>query len=41
MALQNPKAATVKVEDLVDSRLIRKLDESGFIDKAGATFGLR
>jgi NitT/TauT family transport system substrate-binding protein len=41
MALQNPKAATVKVEDLVDSRLIRKLDESGFIDKVGATYGLK
>jgi NitT/TauT family transport system substrate-binding protein len=41
MALHNPKAATVKVEDLVDSRLIRKLDESGFIDKAGATYGLK
>lgn len=41
MALHNPKAASVKVEDLVDSRLIRKLDESGFIDKAGATYGLK
>ena len=41
MAFQNPKAGTVKVEDLVDSRLIRKLDESGFIDKAGAMYGLR
>jgi NitT/TauT family transport system substrate-binding protein len=41
MALHNPKVATVKVEDLVDSRLIRKLDESGFIDRAGATSGLK
>jgi hypothetical protein len=41
MALHNPKVATVKVEDLVDSRLIRKLDESGFIDRAGATYGLK
>jgi NitT/TauT family transport system substrate-binding protein len=41
MALHNPKVASVKVEDLVDSRLIRKLDESGFIDKAGATYGLK
>ena len=41
MAFHNPKVATVKVEDLVDSRLIRKLDESGFIDKAGATYGLK
>ncbi|HUK41163.1 MAG TPA: ABC transporter substrate-binding protein [Candidatus Acidoferrales bacterium] len=41
MAVQNPKVANVKVEDLVESRLIRKLDESGFIDRAGATYGLK
>ena len=29
MATQNPKAANVKVEDLIDARLIRKLDENG------------
>ena len=33
MALQNPKIAAVKVEDLVDPRFVRKLDESGFIDR--------
>ncbi len=33
MAQQNPKIATLKVEDLVDSRFVRKLDESGFIDR--------
>ena len=41
MAVQNPKAASVKVEDLIDSRLIRKLDESGFIDKIAASYGLK
>jgi NitT/TauT family transport system substrate-binding protein len=41
MALQNPKVANVKVEDLVDSRVIRKLDESGFIDRVGAAYGLK
>ena len=41
MATQNPKAANVKIEDLIDSRLIRKLDENGYIEKAGATYGLR
>jgi ABC-type nitrate/sulfonate/bicarbonate transport system substrate-binding protein len=30
--IQNPRIAEVKVEDLVDNRFIRKLDESGFID---------
>lgn len=33
MALQNPKIATLKTEELIDSRLVRKLDESGFIDR--------
>ena len=41
MATQNPKAANVKIEDLIDSRLIRKLDENGYIDKMGATYGLK
>lgn len=30
---QNPRVAEVKVEDLIDSRFIRKLDENGFIDR--------
>ena len=33
MALQNPKIAGLKMEDLIDSRFVRKLDEQGFIDK--------
>jgi NitT/TauT family transport system substrate-binding protein len=33
MAQQNPKIATLKVEDLIDLRFVRKLDESGFIDR--------
>jgi NitT/TauT family transport system substrate-binding protein len=41
MATQNPKAANVKIEDLIDSRLIRKLDENGFIDKVAASYGLK
>jgi len=41
MAVQNPKAASVKVEDLIDARLIRKLDENGYIDKVGASYGLK
>jgi len=32
MSQQNPKVAALKVEDLVDGRFVRKLDESGFID---------
>ena len=41
LAVLNPKAASVKIEELVDSRLIRKLDENGFIDKVGASYGLK
>lgn len=33
MSLQNPKIGTIKIEDLVDPRFVRKLDESGFIDR--------
>ena len=33
MAQQNPKIAALKVEDLVDARFVRRLDESGFIDR--------
>jgi len=41
MATQNPKAANVKVEDLIDARLIRKLDENGYMDKVAAAYGLK
>ena len=30
---QNPRIGDVNVEDLVDSRFIRKLDESGFFER--------
>lgn len=33
MAQQNPKIAALKVEDLVDAGFVRRLDESGFIDR--------
>lgn len=41
MAAQNPKAANVKVEDLIDARLIRKLDENGYMDKMAAYYGVK
>ena len=31
--LKNPRIAEVNVDDLVDNRFIRKLDESGFFDR--------
>lgn len=33
MKVRNPKAESVRVEDLVDQRFLKKLDESGFIDR--------
>jgi ABC-type nitrate/sulfonate/bicarbonate transport system substrate-binding protein len=41
LATLNPKIASVKVEELIDSRLIRKLEENGFIDKIAASYGLK
>jgi NitT/TauT family transport system substrate-binding protein len=33
MKLRNPKVENTKVEELVDDRILRKLDDSGFIDR--------
>jgi hypothetical protein len=30
---------TIKVEDLIDDRIIRRLDDSGFIGRLHATYG--
>ena len=38
---QNPKLAQLKVEDAIDDRFVRKLDETGFIDKMYASYGLK
>jgi len=34
---QNPRIADVNIDDLIDSRFIRRLDESGFIDRLYST----
>ncbi len=36
MKIRSPKVGEIKIEDVNDSRIIRKLDESGFIDRAYA-----
>jgi NitT/TauT family transport system substrate-binding protein len=41
MITLNPKIASVKVEDLIDSRMIRKLEENGFIDKMAVNYGVK
>jgi len=33
MTLQNPKIAILKIEELIEPRFVRKLDENGFIDR--------
>jgi hypothetical protein len=39
MALRNPKVGEVKLDNVIDNRIMRKLDESGFIDKIFALHG--
>ncbi|MBM4297829.1 MAG: ABC transporter substrate-binding protein [Deltaproteobacteria bacterium] len=41
MQLRNPKLASIKVEDLVDDQILRRLDESGFIDRLFAAHGVK
>jgi len=41
MKLRNPKLGNAKVEDLVDDQILRRLDESGFIDKLFAAYGVK
>jgi hypothetical protein len=41
MQFNNPRVGAIKVEDLVDSALVRKLDESGFIDRVYSTYGVK
>jgi ABC-type nitrate/sulfonate/bicarbonate transport system substrate-binding protein len=41
MAMINPKVASVKIEELMDNRIVKKLDDSGFIDKVGAAYGIK
>ncbi|HWH78096.1 MAG TPA: ABC transporter substrate-binding protein [Candidatus Binatus sp.] len=36
---RNPKVGEVKAEDVIDGRLMRRLDDSGFIDKLYAFYG--
>ena len=35
---RNPKLEFIKVEELIDDRIVRKLEESGFIARLQATY---
>jgi NitT/TauT family transport system substrate-binding protein len=41
MKLRNPAVEKVKVEELVDDRFMKKLDQSGFIDELYAKYGVK
>ena len=41
LKLRNPKVEKIKVEDLIEDRFLRALDQSGFIDKVLASYGVR
>jgi len=38
---RNPKLENVKVEELIDDRILRKLDDSGFISRVYAAYGIK
>jgi ABC-type nitrate/sulfonate/bicarbonate transport system substrate-binding protein len=41
LGLRNPKIAEVKADTVIDNRIMRKLDESGFIDRVYAAHGAK
>jgi len=41
MKRTNPKVESVKPESLIDDRILKKLDQSGFIDEVMAKYGVK
>lgn len=41
MAQRNPAVGNLKIENLIDARIMRELDESGFIDQLYASYGVK
>jgi NitT/TauT family transport system substrate-binding protein len=41
LARSNPKVATIQIEDVIDMRILRRLDETGFIDALYSAPGAR
>ena len=39
LRLRTPKVGDLKLEDVIDARIARRLDESGFIEKTFAAHG--
>ena len=38
MKIRNPSLEKLKVEDLIDDRILRRLDESGYIDQLAKSY---
>jgi hypothetical protein len=38
---QNPKIGDVKIENLVDSSIVKRLDDSGFFERLYAEYGVK
>jgi hypothetical protein len=41
MKTQNPRIGDIKVDNLVDSSVVKKIDESGFFEKLYAEYGVK
>jgi ABC-type nitrate/sulfonate/bicarbonate transport system substrate-binding protein len=39
LAPQNPKIGSIKVENLIDSSIMKRIDDSGFFEKTAAEYG--
>jgi hypothetical protein len=41
LKLQNPKIGEIKVESLIDSSIVKRVDDSGFFEKLIAEYGAK
>jgi hypothetical protein len=41
LAPQNPKIGSLKIENLIDSSIMKRIDDSGFFEKMAAEYGGR
>jgi hypothetical protein len=41
MKTQNPRIGDVKIENLVDSSVVKKIDDSGFFERLYAEYGVK
>jgi len=41
LKMRNPKIGEIKAEDIIDNRIMRKLEDSGFIERVYSTYGAK